>query len=227
MTKEKVIAFVPMRSGSKGIIDKNIKEINSMPLFYWMISALLESVEIDRVIVSTDSNEYAKLVRTYCPKAEIVYRSKENSSDDSSTESAVIEFLESNPQLEGSILLAQLTSPIVTSEDVDEFINYAKVTPEESSLSVVSMSDRFIWDRTGLPKNYNPLNRSRRQDLKIKKEYLVENGMFYYNSIQSWRNSKCRIIPPCGIFEMSKETILEIDTEEDFRIIESIMRSIF
>jgi CMP-N-acetylneuraminic acid synthetase len=225
--KDDVIAFVPMRSGSKGIPDKNIKAINSMPLFYWMVSALTGSEEVSRTIVSTDSRKYADLVRSYCPKAEVIYRSKESSSDDASTESAVLEFLDSNPSLEGSILLAQLTSPIVTSDLVDDFINVARIIPETSSLSVVNISDRFIWDKTGLPKNYNPLRRCRRQDLKIKEEYLVENGMFYFNSIESWRKDKCRIIPPCGIFEMSKETLLEIDSEEDFVIIESIMRSLF
>lgn len=225
--KDDVIAFVPMRSGSKGILNKNIKEINSMPLFYWMISALIESKKVSRTIVSTDSRKYADLVRSYCPKAEVIYRSKESSSDEASTESAVLEFLDSNPSLEGSILLAQLTSPIVGPDDVYDFVNSAKVTPERSSLSVVDISDRFIWDKNGLPRNYNPLKRSRRQDLKIKEEYLVENGMFYFNSIESWRRDKSRIIPPCGIFEMSKETILEIDSEEDFKIIESIMRSIF
>jgi CMP-N-acetylneuraminic acid synthetase len=225
--KDDVIAFVPMRSGSKGIPDKNIKAINSMPLFYWMVSALTGSEEVSRTIVSTDSRKYADLVRSYCPKAEVIYRSKESSSDDASTESAVLEFLDSNPSLEGSILLAQLTSPIVTSDLVDDFINVARIIPETSSLSVVNISDRFIWDKTGLPKNYNPLRRCRRQDLKIKEEYLVENGMFYFNSIESWRKDKCRIIPPCGIFEMSKETLLEIDSEEDFEIIESIMRSLF
>lgn len=220
-----VIAFVPMRSGSKGIPDKNIKEINSMPLFYWMVSALTGSEEVSRTIVSTDSRKYADLVRSYCPKAEVIYRSKESSSDDASTESAVLEFLDSNPSLEGSILLAQLTSPIVTSDLVDDFINAARITPKTSSLSVVNISDRLIWDGTGLPRNYNPLRRCRRQDLKIKEKYFVENGMFYYNSIDSWRKDRCRIVPPCGIFEMSKETLLEIDSEEDFRIIESVMRS--
>ena len=56
-----LIALIPARSGSKGIRNKNIKLFCGKPLIQWSIEAALRSSFVDRVIVSTDSHEYADL----------------------------------------------------------------------------------------------------------------------------------------------------------------------
>lgn len=56
-----VVALIPARSGSKGVPHKNIKNLGGHPLIEWSIQACLKSRLIDRVIVSTDSKEYADL----------------------------------------------------------------------------------------------------------------------------------------------------------------------
>lgn len=60
-----VIAIIPARSGSKGVPDKNIKQIAGKPLMAYSIAAALKSNVINRVIVSTDSEEYAYIARSY------------------------------------------------------------------------------------------------------------------------------------------------------------------
>ncbi len=57
----KVVALIPARSGSKGVPHKNIKNLGGHSLIEWSIKACLKSALIDRVIVSTDSREYADL----------------------------------------------------------------------------------------------------------------------------------------------------------------------
>ncbi len=59
-----VIALIPARSGSKGVPNKNIRELGGRPLIEWSIAACLASRAIDRVIVSTDSEDYAHLARS-------------------------------------------------------------------------------------------------------------------------------------------------------------------
>ncbi len=56
-----VVALIGARAGSKGVPNKNIKLLGSRSLLAWSISACLRSSSIDRVIVSTDSAEYAAL----------------------------------------------------------------------------------------------------------------------------------------------------------------------
>lgn len=56
-----IVALIPARSGSKGVPHKNIKSLGGRPLIEWTIQACLKSRLIDRVIVSTDSQEYADI----------------------------------------------------------------------------------------------------------------------------------------------------------------------
>jgi CMP-N,N'-diacetyllegionaminic acid synthase len=58
---DNVIALIPARSGSKGVPNKNIRDLGGYPLMAWSIMAAKKARRIDRVIVSTDSEEYAKL----------------------------------------------------------------------------------------------------------------------------------------------------------------------
>ena len=60
-----IVALIPARSGSKGVPNKNIRHIGGTPLIAYSIAAALKSTLIDRVIVSTDSEEYAELARSY------------------------------------------------------------------------------------------------------------------------------------------------------------------
>lgn len=78
-----IIAIIPARSGSKGVKDKNIIEINSVPLLALSIAAA-KSAGIERVVVSTDSKEYAKLAVRF--GAEVPFFRPAHLSDDSSTD---------------------------------------------------------------------------------------------------------------------------------------------
>ena len=53
------MAVIPARSGSKGVPNKNIRSLNKIPLIAYSIAAGIRSQLIERVIVSTDSSEYA------------------------------------------------------------------------------------------------------------------------------------------------------------------------
>ena len=57
----KNLAIIPARSGSKGLKDKNIKELCGKPLLAYTVEAALESGQFDEVMVSTDSENYAKI----------------------------------------------------------------------------------------------------------------------------------------------------------------------
>ena len=70
MTKLPLIyAIVPARSGSKGVPDKNIRELGGHPLLAWSIAAAKQSSLVDRVLVSTDSEEYASIAVRYGAEA--------------------------------------------------------------------------------------------------------------------------------------------------------------
>lgn len=75
-------AFIPARSGSKRVPDKNIKELDGHPLIAYSICAALESGVFDRVICATDSEDYAMIARKY--GAEVPFLREEGISGDKS-----------------------------------------------------------------------------------------------------------------------------------------------
>lgn len=64
-----IIALIPARAGSKGVPNKNIRTLGDFPLIAWSIMAAKKSNFIDRIIVSTDSEEYAKLAINFGAEA--------------------------------------------------------------------------------------------------------------------------------------------------------------
>ena len=69
--KLKILGIIGARSGSKGLKNKNIKSFNGKPLISRIIGISLKSKYINRLIVSTDSEKYAKIARSF--GAEIPY----------------------------------------------------------------------------------------------------------------------------------------------------------
>jgi len=79
-----IVAVIPARSGSKGVVDKNIKLLAGKPLIAYSIAAAWLTNSIDRIIVSTDSEEYADIAREY--GAEVPFLRPDAISRDSSTD---------------------------------------------------------------------------------------------------------------------------------------------
>lgn len=65
MTKLKVVAFIPARSGSKRVPNKNIKSLNGHPMLAYTVRAAIDSGIFDAVICATDSELYADVARHY------------------------------------------------------------------------------------------------------------------------------------------------------------------
>ena len=60
-----VLCVIGARGGSQGLPGKNTKELLGKPLIAWTIETALETSEIDRVIVSTDSKRYAEISKKF------------------------------------------------------------------------------------------------------------------------------------------------------------------
>ena len=65
MKNKKILAIIGVRSGSKGIKNKNIKYLGNKPLIGWILETAKRSKYINRIIVSTDSEKYRKIVNSF------------------------------------------------------------------------------------------------------------------------------------------------------------------
>ena len=222
MERRQVTAFIPVRGGSKSIPLKNIREFCGKPLVYWNISALQAAGLVDKIVVATDSDDIEATVRSFgFDKVEIYRRSAENASDTASTESVMLEYIEAaNLSEETVFMLVQATSPLTQTIHFQEALQLYSEGNYDSLLTCV-VNKRFFWNKNGTPRNYDYMNRPRRQNFDGE---LMENGAFYINTVKNILQSGNRLSGKIGIYEMPEYTAIEIDEPDDWTMLENLMR---
>jgi len=216
--KDRIVALIPLRGGSKSILKKNIKFICGRPLCAWVLEAAVNSELIDSVYVSTDSKEIADVVVGLNMGIKIIERPSNLSTDKATTESVILHAMEIIPF--DKVVTIQATSPLLETLDIDRALIDFEKLKYDSMLSAVRMK-RFFWTENGLPINYNPISRPMRQDFK---GTFMENGAFYITKRSVLKNLKCRIGGVVGIFEMDEKTAVEIDEPDDWTIVERLLK---
>lgn len=217
----KSIGFIPLRKGSKGIKNKNKKKIAGRPLFSWVLTEAIFS-QLEEIYVFTDDTEiinYIKAEYYWSSKVKVVLRSDENAVDVASTESAIFEFCSDQNISFDIFCLLQATSPMTTADDINACLDKIKKDNFTSALTAVK-THRFIWNADGTAKNYDVFNRPRRQDFE---GLLIENGAVYATKKEALLESKNRISGSVAIVEMPEETLAEIDSMTDWKIIETLL----
>lgn len=120
-----VLAIIPARSGSKSVKDKNIRLIDGKPMIAYSIEHALKAECIDRVIVSTDSEEYAAIAREYGAETPFI-RPAEYATDTSLDIEVFEHALEFLKEREGYVpeIVVQLrpTYPIRNIEDIEKMV---------------------------------------------------------------------------------------------------------
>ena len=217
-----IVAFIPVRGGSKSIPKKNILPIAGKPLVHWTTLAALACPEIDRVYVASDSAEIRAVAsRIDNERLSVIDRSPETASDQATTESALLEFARDTEF--DKVVLIQATSPLLTAADLSGALAELRTSAADSLLSV-TREHRFLWraDEHGFVQasNYSPESRPRRQDWDGE---LFENGAFYITSREALMASSCRISGKVVAWRMGSETALEIDEPSDLARVESML----
>lgn len=133
----KVYSIIPARGGSKSVPSKNIKRLGGYPLIAFSIIAAKMTRDIDRVVVSTDSPQIAKIAKKY--GAEVPFLRPAKLAEDKSTElEFVTHFINWFKKHEGHTpdLLIHLlpTTPLRNPKKIEEAIKMMKTAPVGSSL---------------------------------------------------------------------------------------------
>lgn len=135
----KIIAFIPVRGGSKSIPLKNIKLFCGKPLVCWNIEALENCPMVDEVIVATDSDEIWNTVeKQNYKKTELYRRSKENACDTASTESVMLEYINYAQLPDDDIfMLVQATSPLTETKHFTDALQMYNNSKYDSIITCV------------------------------------------------------------------------------------------
>ena len=208
--------LIPLRGGSKGIPQKNLRLINNSPLYHYVVNASLNANL--KTFISTEDYTIKEDCRRFFGSVQIVDRPIALAQDHSTTEGAIEHFLATESSVKHIVLL-QATSPLTKSEDIKMAIDkYIKNSPLPL-LSVVH-DHCFLWGKDGNPLNYDPFKRPRRQDWE---GLYRENGAIYIFSKEHFNSKKSRSSKKCTLFEMNKKTLFEIDDLDDLSIVSAIL----
>lgn len=178
------LAIIPARSGSKGLPDKNIMDLNGKPMMYYTIRAAIDSGCFEEIMVSTDSPKYAEIAVACGAKVPFL-RSEAMSGDSAGSWDTVREVL-SNYQKLGQtfdyVTLLQPTSPLRTAEDIRGLFQLLERPDVHNAVSVTEVEHPVQWCFR-MPENYSmeefaasPYNYMRRQELE---KHYRENGAIY------------------------------------------------
>ena len=228
----KTIAIIPARAGSKGIPNKNIQLLLGKPLLTWTIEAALQSKSLNRVIVSTDSEEIAAMARS--AGAEVPFLRPSSLATDTANSMDVLihacEWLSEHETYHAEvIILLQPTSPFRQASDIDAAIELLKEQSANAVISVCSaeihpaLTKKQLSDGTLVDYVPSEGESLRRQDLEP--AYAV-NGAIYAYQREVLLEYRYYLPPGTLGYSMSVERSWDIDTPWDLRIAQHIAREL-
>lgn len=217
-----MVAFIPARGGSKGIPGKNLAPVGGRPLVARTVDAARRATTIDRVVVTTDDSEIARVAAE--AGADVIERPAELSGDAATSESALLHALETGfPAGDPNVMaFLQCTSPFTTSHDIDAVVGPVRSGKADSAFSAAP-SHRFLWRRNAdggaIGVNHDSSVRLRRQDSPPE---WVETGAVYAMRVDGFRAAQHRFFGRVELVEVDPATALEIDDPADLDLVRSM-----
>lgn len=223
-----ILGIIPARGGSKGLKDKNILDLNGKPLIGYTIEAALASKLLDRVVVSTDSDKIADVVKgSY--SVEVIKRPPIFAKDDSPVEEALLHAVECLKQKEkyavDIVVWMQANVPIRKEGVIDETIEKLINSDADSCVTCREIDQipelmKIINEKERLIPIFKDVSGIRRQEFP--KRYLLDGSVVAIraeNLIKTRRIRKAHIYLGKEIIPLVQESkiySIEVDTPEDF-----------
>lgn len=227
---QRAVALIPARGGSKGLARKNVLPVNGKPLIAWTIEAALSSLYIDKVYVSTEDEEIARVSEAF--GAQVISRPTELASDEASSIDVIahaISWLEQHAIDCDVMTLLQPTSPLRTAQCIDNAFALYRDKEADFVISVFEPQHtpvkayiaQYDGSISGLFSDDAPYQR--RQDLP---RAFQPNGAIYIFSVAAF---KCNNhFPKSNTFPyvMSEHLSADIDTQQDLDVVEKRMKEL-
>lgn len=226
--KYKILGIIPARGGSKGIPKKNIINVAGKPLLAWTVEAAKKSGILDRIVVSSDSDEILAVAKKY--GADVLKRPENISGDNASPAAVIIHALKEYRKVKyipDYVMYLQPTSPLRNAKHVRLAFNALKTSKSSALISVSEANNKFLKAFTlksdgrlkGISNDTFPfMNRQ-----KLPKIYMSNGAIYIYTAKDFLKNKKFWVkgaVP----FVMSAEESADLDSLEDKKIIENYLR---
>lgn len=218
-----VLAIIPARSGSKSVIDKNIRLMGGKPMLMHSIQHAKESKSISRIIVSTDSEKYAEIARKYGAETPFL-RPTEYATDTALDIEVFLHALEYLRNTEHYVpdIVVQLrpTYPVRNPEDIDRMVDLLIQNPKADSVRCIAPAKELaykMWrmDKTG---RITPILEDIEEAYNMPRQQLP--SIYYQNAcidvIRTRTIMESHSMSGSYILGYKMEYNYDIDTEEEF-----------
>ena len=225
----KVLAIIPARGGSKRIPKKNIKEFCGKPLIGWPLSVLNNGNIADEIIVSTDSEEIAKVAQELGAIVPFM-RPSELSDDFTGTPAVVKHAVEWYLENIGSIqyvLTVYPTAVFLSQKDLENAFNMLQSSNCQTVFSGVKYPfpiQRAVYlDEQQRVSMFQPEHYSfRSQDLV---EAYHDAGQFYFSKLSAVQNNISAFSNSSRMLVLPRYRVVDIDTFEDLEVAQRLFKN--
>lgn len=231
------IAFITARAGSKRLKNKNVKLFNKLPLIEHTLQAALLSNCYDKIIVSSDDLKIKKILNKYRKHKNLTFlkRPKFLSGDKIKVLKVINYYFKKLKIIEKykTISLLLPTCPLRNQEHIKKSFQIFKKKKLNGLISITEID--FVYKMTlkinkkNLLKPFwdnSPLISGNTRSQDHKKVYRP-NGGLYLSDTRSFSKTKNFFKQAkLGYIVLDKVHSLDVDTEEDFKIAETVSRFI-
>tara|TARA_Y100001934_G_C12363505_1_gene782095 strand:- start:2173 stop:2877 length:705 start_codon:yes stop_codon:yes gene_type:complete len=229
-----MLAIIPARGGSKGIIKKNIVDFAGKPLIQWTIEAAKKSKHIDRIILSTDDQEIATVCKSMGVEIPFL-RPVELARAESMAIDNYIYTIDrlnrdySNGYQEFVVLLP--TSPLRTASDIDSAIKIFYDKDADSVISISKLHHPFEWilslKDSGKVQPQKNIKLKQMMNRQESQKYYLPNGAIYVFKLQLLKKKYSYYSKNTFGYKMPVERSIDIDTEYDLDYAKYIYNRLF
>ncbi len=218
--KPTIVALVPMRHHSVRVAGKNYRLLAGKPLYQHILTTLLETPEISRVVVNTDSPLLVEGIQQHFPQVMVIARPAHLTADTVPMNEIL---MHDCAQVEADFYLqTHSTNPLLRSQTISAAIQtFLKNYPAYDSLFSVTPLQTRLYDQLARPINHNPAILLRTQDLPPVYE---ENSCLYIFTRATLAQRRNRIGERPCLFSLDPLEARDIDEEFDFIIADLLMQ---
>jgi len=227
-----ILCTICARGGSKGVKNKNIKELNGKPLIAYTIEQAKASQIFEHIVISTDSDDIATVAKQY--GAEVFFKRSTEMASDYAGKLDVIKdaFIRSekyyNKKFDYLIDL-DATAPLRSVENIVNSYNQIVQTNGKNLITAVPARKSPYFNQVELDNGFVHLSKVpekpilRRQDTP--KVYDMNASIYIWTRDAIYNNNKI-IDNYTSLYIMDEMSMFDVDTEIDFKIVEMLMKEL-
>ena len=219
-----LLGFIPARSGSVRAPHKNVRDFAGSSLLALAVTAAIEAERLDRVCLSTNSEDYAAKAAD-AGLTEGYRRPAHLATDTASGGDCVLDYLQWSDEAGlppvSHVVMLQPTSPFRTAGDIDGAVDFWRHggRPSLASVTPAAHNPRFVVSRDR--KTGKQIREGKGED----RDFYVLDGAIFITPVEMIRETGRFWNEESALYVRDYPVFYDIDTKADFAAAEAVLRA--